>query len=551
MSEQNVAKTESIQRDPFNISLIAADKSRLAGLLPVQSMDIYDSEGNYHPQGLYSTEIFGKPGEKTRMTRHGFIDMKAEVMHPKIFLELSRLKNLYAGIMQGTAYATWDEELKDFVRSDILDGQTGYSFFMKKFPEINLQLNESNIREQRILLINKYRSSCMYRYLIVMPAGLRDIEVDADGRVLEEEINTLYKRAMRISNTIAVSSNSNNPLLDNSRWSLQKTFNEIYDYIQTILEGKRGFILSKWGTRVIHGGTRNVITGMDPAPARLGAIESIGINDTMIGLHQYLKGTVDISIYGIRNSIAGRFINDLPGNVTLIDPKTLEPVSVAPDAKIKEKWGTTDGLESLINGFEYSEVRHNPVLINGHYAALIYMDDVYFKIFHDIKELPLELKRENVRPITWAELYYFAVFEQSKKVGAFITRYPITGAGSIYPSKIYLRVTNEGLKRVELDHAWQPSDKVWFEMPNLHKPFFDSMCVHPSRESGTSKLNSDHDGDKVSCNIVYSNEAMLEVDSYLKSTENFISTTGELKYGFEGNLIGSMVLKNFSSGLKQ
>ena len=541
----------SKQREPFNISLIDNSKTRLAGLLPVQSMDIRDTEGNFHPQGLYSTEVFGKPGEHARMNRHGYIDMRTEVLHPKIFLELSRLKNLYSGILSGTAYAVWDEQLKDFVKSDILDGKTGYSFFMNHFLDIKFEKNDSSMREQRILLIEKFRTASLYRYLIVLPAGLREIEVGADGRDTEDEINGLYRRVMRVANTIAVrSSNSNDTSLDNSRWLLQSTFNEIYSYIETILEGKRGFILSKWATRVLHGGTRNVITAMDAAPVKLGAENAVTVNDTIVGLHQYLKGTVDLSIYGIRTGYWGTVVTELPGNITVLDMRTKMPTTIKPSSRTKEKWGTIDGMEELFNGFSEASVRHKPALIENHFVGLIYMDDQYFKVVYDINEVPEGWDRNKVRPISWAELYYFSVYWQSKEVIAFVTRYPITGPGSTYPSRVFLRVTNNGLSRTELNDDWQPSEKVWHEIPNPAEPFFDSMSVHPSKTEGTMRLNADYDGDKTSCNIVYSDEAKAEGKKFLESKEAFIDVNGKLKYGLDGNHIASLVLHNFTSGLE-
>lgn len=477
--------TSTKKVEPFNIMLLDNNRNRLNGLLPVQSMDILDTDGNYHPQGLYSSEIFGKPGEKSRLTRHGYIDMRTEVLHPKIYLELSRLKNLYGGILAGTAYAIWNDKIKDFEKSDIIDGQTGYSFFMSHFNDIVFARNESSIREQRIMLIEKYRPKALYRYLVVLGAGLRDIETEADGRMVEDEINKFYRKIMGVANTIAVrSNNSNDPMLDTVRWSLQQTFNEIYHYIESILEGKRGFLLSKWGTRVIHGGTRNVITAMDPAPAVLGGPNALSVNDTIIGLHQYLKSTVDLSIYGLKTGPFGDVIGVLPGIIPLVNMKTLESELVTPSPKTKERWGTMDGLEGLINGYEEVKVRKKPVIIEDHYLALIYEDDQYFKIFKSIEELPNGFDRNKVRPVNWTDVYYYSVFWQSKEPVNFVTRYPIAGPGSIYACNSYLRITTEGLIREELTEDWKPSGKIWYEVPNYNGAFFDSMSVHPSKIKG-------------------------------------------------------------------
>ncbi len=546
----SIEDTMTKKIEPLNIQLINPDKSRLAGLLPVQSMDIFDTEGNYHPQGLYSTEIFGRPGEKSRTTKHGYIDMRTEVLHPKIYLELTRLKNLYAGIMSGKSYAIWNPKEKDFEKSDILEGRTGYSFFMEHFHEINFYTNESLKREQRLIFIKKYRNTALYRYLIVLPVGLRDITEEDDGRVIEDDIADLYRRIMRVANTIAVRSNNpNDPSLDTARWSLQNTFNEIYDYIFNIIEGKKGFILGKWCTRVIHGGTRNVITAMDPSPEFLGDDKAIDIHDTIVGLHQLMKGCIPLVIYHLRNGFFGKTLTQFPGNLTLVNRDTLEIELVTPSEKTKEKWSTADGLEDLINNFEDTGVRWNPVTIDGRYLALIYQDDKHFRIFQDIKELPEGFDRVKVRAVTWTEMYYYSIFKTSKKLIAYVTRYPVITTGGIYPCHPYLRTTINGLVLEELGEDWKPNGNTWFEVPKYKELFFDSMCPH---NIALTSLGADFDGDKSSFNVANSENAIRDGEKYLNSKEAYLNPMGGLNYGIGSsrNKIPLFVLQNFTSGLE-
>ncbi len=471
---------------PFNIALLDSSESRIKGLLAVESMDIYSMDGDFHPQGLYSSQIFGKPGQKIRQNRHGYIDMRVSILHPKIFSELSKLKNLYKGILSGTTYAIWDNDLKDFIKSNILDGETGYKFFLDHYSEIVFSETDSIIRELRIKLINKYRDSSLYRYLIVLPAGLRDIEID-NKRVIEEDINRLYRKVIRASNTISVQSNLNsNSALDSVRWSLQKSWNEIYEYIDNILSGKKGFLLSKWGARSIEGGTRNVITALDPMPKVLGGKQSLDFNDSVIGLHQYMKGTVSKTIFDLRNGPIGDFISGLPSNIRVVDKDTLKPKMITPSTFIRKRWGSEEGIEELINGFNNLEVRNNPVIIDGDYAALFYRDEKYCRVFFDIDELPNNLNSENVKPITWTEMFYLSVYKTARKAVGFVTRYPITGTGSIYPSRIFLKTTIKSESLILLDSDWNPiNDSITpINIPILNTPFLDSMSVSGSRVPG-------------------------------------------------------------------
>lgn len=472
-----------INKTPLNIYLLDNSKSRVAGLLPVTTMDIYSLGGRYNPNGLYSEEIFGPPGSDFRQQNISYIDMRCYVMHPKIYQELVRLKGLYNGIITGNSYAIWDAEKNDFIRSDIIDGKTGYSFFMSHFHDIIYASNDSDIRQMRIDLLNKSHDKCMYRYLIVIPAGLRDIEVKDGSRVTEDDINNLYRKVLRASNTISVyNHNEDDPIYDTVRSTLQNNFNEIYNYIESILEGKKGFILSKWAARNLHGGTRNVITAMDPSAEKLGSQNAIKVTDTVMGLHQYLKGTSEVSIFNIKNGPMANIILNLPNPIYVVDKVTLKRKQIVPSSKTIETWGTESGIEETVDKFAKFDSREKPIYIDNDYAALIYRDKKYFKVFYDIDELPHNLNKANVKPLSWTEMFYISVYKQSKKVAAYITRYPITTLGSIYPSTIFLKTTVKSETLQLLDDDWKPTEKndLALSMPIKGEKFVESMSPHIS-----------------------------------------------------------------------
>lgn len=65
-------------------------------------------------------------GEENRNRRFSYIDIKVPVLHPQIYAVLGQLKHLYHEIISGKGYAIWDEELKDFVKSDQMNGRTEF-----------------------------------------------------------------------------------------------------------------------------------------------------------------------------------------------------------------------------------------------------------------------------------------------------------------------------------------------------------------------------------------------------------------------------------------
>jgi hypothetical protein len=101
----------------------------------------------------------------------------------------------------------------------------------------------------------------------------------------------------------------------------------------------------------------------------------------------------------------------------------------------------------------------------------------------------------------------------------------VTGVGSIYPSKIYARTTIRSEVRRELDSQWQPMDDthVAYEFPIPGDAFVNSVVPHSAK---LGKLGADFDGDTVSANATYSDEAVKEVDTYLKKKRAYVGTDG-------------------------
>lgn len=541
--------TVNNDKEPFNLYLLPTDRSAITGLLPVTSLNIFLTGTEFHPNGLYSDVIFGPAGDKLRQRRFSFIDIRTEIMHPKIFFDLVKLKQLYLGIFSGTTYAIWDEKKKDFVKSDIIDGKTGYSFFLSHFTEINFEHNASDSRDLRINSLDKLKHQCMYRYVQVIPAGLRDIEIDDPGHPTEDEINQLYRNILKAANTISIYNSENNSAsLDNVRWNLQKSFNAVYQHLEKVVSGKRGFLLSKVAARNIHASTRNVITAGDPAPLRLGSPEAINLNHTVVGLHQYLKSISSLAIYYIRTGPMQPVVTFLPNVCYVVDKRTLTRKQIEPDSKLIDSWGTEAGIEKFINGFGKLTARHSYVRINNDdYAALIYKDDKVFKVFYDINELPKHFNKANVSPMTWAEMFYISVYQSAKRIPATNTRYPIASRGSIYASKSYLTTTTETKSLMPLDSNWHPiTDEtvkaISFPVDGL--PFFDSLSPHFSHYP---EMNADNDGDKTTFTALTAEESIKEVDETLRNKTTYLNPDGSLRYGIN-NLVSSMVLHSMTCG---
>lgn len=472
---------------PFNISYLSNMNQRIAGLLPVKVLDIHDIDGDFHSMGFYSNEIFGRVGTKERNSRHSFINLRCKVLHPKTYEELNRLGSLYTGIIQGKVYATWDDKEKDFIKSDILDGETGFAFFMTHFKEIKFKTTKSHKRALRLDVLNKFRDISDIHFFLVMPAGLRDLTVSESGRPVEDDINKLYRKVLMAANGIPDSlAFKNDPTLDRVRWSIQASINAVYTAIMEMLGGKHGFLQAKWGSRKVVHSTRNVITAMDPGSEDLESEKSFDNSTTLVGLYQTLRGIEPvITMYSMPNGIASELIENIDNSVNLIDSKTLKSVNVNVSEKERVKWGTVEGRSGLISHYYEVGNRHRPVTIDGYYLKLIYTDSKHYRLLNDISELPKDKDAKKVRPLTWAEYFYITALPRIEHTRMHITRYPLTGVESTYPTVPYLKTTVKTFSLVPLNENWEPDANglTLIEFPDTvnESAFFDTVSPATSQ----------------------------------------------------------------------
>jgi hypothetical protein len=516
---------------PTELWIMDANEKRVQGLRPVTSLDIHDGlSSNFHDDGLYSTLIFGRVGTEDRDLSFSYIDVKTTIMHPKMYKDVCALKGLYKGILNGRETARWDKELCDFVAEPGSTGKTGYSFFMDHFNDIVFKVNKSPARSQRIEFVNKYRKLAMTRRVLVIPAGLRDFEVDASGRSTKNEINDLYYTILSIANTISVSDDMNSPALNIARNALTLTFLEIYSMLEMIISGKKGFMLNKWGSRRVTHGTRNVLTVMDTSSAVLGNKNAPAYSSTVMGLFQTIKSLTPLTIFCLRSEYLGNIFSEGESAVPLIDKRSLKQEFITIHPETRSIWTTKEGLLHVINSYITPEARHRPIEIEGRWLALIYKGpDMTFKVFNDIRELPAGFDKKYVTPITLVELLYLSGYKRWNEYYVSTTRYPITGIDSNYPATIYCKTTTIGEVRTELDDRWMPvedgSQALEFPRADIHT-FVDAMSPHSSRLVG---LTADFDGDMGSGTSLMTDEAVAENKRFLATRSAWVSANGSLR----------------------
>lgn len=470
---------------PFNIDLLIPTDNQIQMIPRINVLDIFHrgSSRNFHPEGLFSVEYFGKVGEEIRSRRFAYIDLKIKILHPIIYKALTSMKGLYEDIISGKTYAIFDPTIKDFIKSTPIEGNTGYNFFIQHLDKINFTETGSIAREFNIKVIKKYLNNCQMDKLLVLPAGLRDFEITESGKPEEDECNTLYRKVLALSNLIQLGVYQHNPEnLDDTRYSIQLAVNEIYNYFRSLVDGKKKLIQGKWSSRKIHNGTRNVITALQSNVDTLHNPRTVSFNQTVVGVYQYMKGTLPLTIYNLKNGFLSRVFVGPNSPAIMVNKTTRKRELVNVDSKLYDDYMTNEGLEKIISNFGEDDLRHQYLEYGNYYFGLIYKGlDGTYALIQDIDDVPEGYNKNLVYPLTFYELVYLSIYKKSEEICGFITRYPITSRGSVYGSFTYLKSTVKSEIRKELDSSFTPTGYIAYEFPIYEEKSMVSLSPHFSR----------------------------------------------------------------------
>lgn len=535
----------SLKKLPIDIDLLQVKENELPRVGRITDMQIFDQNGNFHQNGLFSTTLFGNVGSEYRNRTFAYIDLGVTIIHPLIYYAIINLKSFYKQIMDGTAMAVFNPKTKEFEKSNLAEAKTGYNFFFSYITELKFERNESDKRNFLIQLFEKSIRENTYsmKYLLVLPAGLRDYIVDPSGKPQEDEVNTYYRKILAQSNLIDPSSVKKAPeVYDNLASGIQKMVLELFEYLKSLLEGKHKLILGKWLTRKIFNSTRNVLSNAVEKIDRIDDHNHLGYNDVLAGLHQFIRATMPKSTYEIRTKYIKQIFVENTTSAQLTNAITLQKEEVlnAHIQKDYDLWTSSDGLEKVVASLSNMDMRDIPVVLNKgkHYLGLVYQDAKVFKFFQDIRELPEGLSKDNVRPVSISEFMYMSVYHMSGKYPGLLTRYPISGFGSIYPCFIKLGTTMHSLRLEELDENWQPSGNIAHSFPKAGEEYYNTTSVHPSH---IAALDADFDGDTVSLTALLTDEAVSEVTDYLGKKEYYFSDSGALTFSSDTDILSAVL----------
>jgi len=510
--------------DALKLSLIFPDKRYVKYMSPITNTSIFEDSGKTITEnGLYSQEIFGTVGSKARMSTFAYIDLYVDILHPRIYEYVISLSPIYEKIMMGTIYATFDEDKRDFVSSDITTGFTGYNFFMEHIHKIKFRETNSKIRKTKISLMYKYikEGTLTNNKLLVLPAGLREFSIDKSGVTKEVDINDLYRNVINSGRLLSVLKDVRDN--DKLKFKLQHTVQELYKHLLYLLGGKRKIIQGQWMSRAVEFKARTVAIGTEDIIEDLDNMTGNMTDTSVAGLALYLKSIDPIA----KGLLQRHFIHHIFKNnndiATVINKDTLLPEDIEIPSKVRDRWTTSDGMDSILNTMLDNEVKNEYIMLGKSYLSVVVEKGNSITRYLDPYDIPEEDKKF-IRPITYGELFYIAIYEVIGKLPGFIVRYPITEQGSLVLTKVRVATTGKyrTVKYSEVGVVNREFEMVNY--PNRDSNWINGLSVSYTRTSG---LGLDFDGDELNLLMALSDESISEINEALETTIPYIGPDGK------------------------
>ena len=208
--------------------------------------------------GLLSTYIFGT-STKDRKSTFAYIDLHCHVFHPVIYKYIRRMDNRVEGIIAGRIRVRIDSKTGYLITDE--EGNTGIDFLYNNWNKIKWPKNESKMRSDTIDLLAAYtKNEIFMSKQIVCPAFYRDVNLQSSksGRPSIHKINRPYSKLIQLAGTLDNGDFAFN--LNYTKFMIQKTTIEIYDYFKNRIEKKRGLIKQNLLGKSTDYGARLVIT---------------------------------------------------------------------------------------------------------------------------------------------------------------------------------------------------------------------------------------------------------------------------------------------------
>lgn len=513
--------------------------------------------------GLLSNEIFGITKDD-RTTIFAYIDLAGEYfLHPLAYKIWSRLDSNVKLCVYEMDTFVYDPE-KGKLKSDP-KGETGLKFLMKLIKTVDFKKTGSSKREVKINFLEKYREKLFMKDVVVIPAGMRDVNTEADGKVGVGEINKLYNAIVRDAKALQESDDYGLSLNGTLRGRIQDNIVKIYNWFifgrdpltgadaqASGLSRKLGLIRRAGMKKSFDWGSRLVICTQNLRKEKLSDLD-VDLDSIGLPLAAVCANLFPYMLYWIRNWFSNRLSDVQTLTVYNTKTKKLEQTkidswqTVYSDERIKKEIGRF--MHGMSNRFVPIEAPIiNPAKGTNYYLQFkgynVPNEDIAKKLIND--QMSKESFHLNSRPLTWCDLIYMAAMEVTKDKMTLITRFPMDSYYNQFPAKIKVISTIETEPILVWNTFYKKYPKITLEDINQNSSnhFVDVALPNNVR---LGSIGGDFDGDTVSSKVPYSIEANDELYKAINAKIHYIGFGGINK--METSHEGAQAIYNITMNL--
>jgi DNA-directed RNA polymerase beta' subunit len=462
------------------------------------------------PDGMLSLEIFGSTSAQ-RKENFAYISLHDYFLHPYAYKMLLRLDRRIESIVKGTRKFIINEE-GQFVE-DEENGSNGCAWLYKNWDKIKFKRNESNVRNERINLIEAYNRNVLFiKRWIVIPAFYRDVNFqNADaGKLSHNELTDLYCKLLRFTNMVAATSEFDF-MVNSNKGKVQDILVEIYNYFKHKLEKKNGLIRKSLLGKSIDYGVRAVIAAPE---FRTNKYDENIVDFTHCAIPIALLCTL---FYPFMLHELRIFFNEQYESLNY----KIEDLSVYN----KKLSGSADLIDF---NFYYNEDYFKKLMDTFTRSY----DNRFKKIEIPLKEdqpypiyYKIRLERENgeliERDMTITDVLFIVANRACANKHVFITRYPITNHLGSMASKLNVSSTTqtEPLLYNGVLYTHYPKIDLSMSPEEISTYFYDVLKLSNVL---LKQFGGDYDGDQMSIKGIFSQEANAECDQIVRSKANIL-----------------------------
>ena len=530
-------KAEQIKH--LSVSPLDVDKFiKVNELQPISNPMFFAKTNTPTIDGLLSNEIFGITKDD-RSTIFAYIHLAGETfMHPLAFKIWSKLDANIKPCAYEMETFSYDEE-KGKLKPDP-KGETGIAYLQKLIKTVDFKKTNSVKREVKINFLEQYRDKLFTKDLIVIPAGLRDVNTESDGRVGVGEINKLYNAIIRDAKALEESDDYGLTLNGTLRGRIQDNLVKIYNWFifgrdpitgvdaqASGLSRKLGLIRRAGMKKSFDWGARLVICTQDLRKENLDDLE-VDLDSIGIPIAAICANLFPYMLYWIRKW----FENQMSDTeyLAVVNPKTgkVERAhiddwqAIYSDERIKKE------LDRFMHGMSNRFVAIEAPINNPPKGMTPYLQfkgynvpdsEAAQKILQG--DQPRESYPLNARPLTWCDLIYMAAIEVTADKMTLITRFPMDSYWNQFPAKIRVISTIETEPMIVNETFYKQYPKIAIADINTNSSnrFVDVALPNNVR---LDSIGGDFDGDTISSKVPYSIEANDELMKATQSKSHYI-----------------------------